>query len=101
MPRPGRDGRYHHGDLRAALIDTAVGHARSLTGLHHLKLGVNADNLPARLLYVSRGFRCVGVHPHSLFVDGRYFDEELYILPLSRQTQASAQEPLDPAASPA
>src|SRR5260370_37991384 len=24
MPRPGRDGRYHHGDLRAALIDTAV-----------------------------------------------------------------------------
>ena len=24
MPRPGRDGRYHHGDLRAALIDTAI-----------------------------------------------------------------------------
>ena len=24
MPRPGRDGRYHQGDLRAALIDTAV-----------------------------------------------------------------------------
>jgi len=24
MPRPGRDSRYHHGDLRAALIDTAI-----------------------------------------------------------------------------
>ena len=24
MPRPGKDGRYHHGDLRAALIDTAI-----------------------------------------------------------------------------
>jgi AcrR family transcriptional regulator len=24
MARPGRGGRYHHGDLRAALIDTAV-----------------------------------------------------------------------------
>jgi AcrR family transcriptional regulator len=24
MPRPGKSGRYHHGDLRAALIDTAV-----------------------------------------------------------------------------
>jgi AcrR family transcriptional regulator len=24
MPRPGRGGRYHHGDLRAALIDTAI-----------------------------------------------------------------------------
>src|SRR6202142_3412032 len=24
MPRPGKGGRYHHGDLRAALIDTAV-----------------------------------------------------------------------------
>jgi AcrR family transcriptional regulator len=25
MPRSGKGGRYHHGDLRAALIDTAVG----------------------------------------------------------------------------
>ena len=24
MPKPGKGGRYHHGDLRAALIDTAV-----------------------------------------------------------------------------
>src|SRR6266700_1041787 len=24
MPRPGKGGRYHHGDLRAALIDTAI-----------------------------------------------------------------------------
>ena len=24
MPRSGKSGRYHHGDLRAALIDTAV-----------------------------------------------------------------------------
>ena len=24
MPRPDRDGRYHHGDLRSALIDTAI-----------------------------------------------------------------------------
>jgi AcrR family transcriptional regulator len=24
MPRPGKEGRYHHGDLRAALIDVAI-----------------------------------------------------------------------------
>lgn len=24
MPKPGKGGRYHHGDLRAALIDTAI-----------------------------------------------------------------------------
>jgi AcrR family transcriptional regulator len=24
MPRPGKEGRYHHGDLRAALVDTAI-----------------------------------------------------------------------------
>jgi AcrR family transcriptional regulator len=24
MPRPGKGGRYHHGDLRAALVDTAI-----------------------------------------------------------------------------
>ena len=24
MPGPGKGGRYHHGDLRAALVDTAI-----------------------------------------------------------------------------
>src|ERR1022692_5263724 len=24
MPRPGKGGRYHHGDLRAALVGTAI-----------------------------------------------------------------------------
>jgi RimJ/RimL family protein N-acetyltransferase len=66
-----------------ALIDAAVSHARALPGLRQLKLGVNGDNLPARLLYVSRGFRCVGSHPEALFVSGRYYDEEFYVLSLS------------------
>jgi RimJ/RimL family protein N-acetyltransferase len=66
-----------------ALIDAAVNQARSLPGLRQLKLGVNGDNLPARLLYVSRGFRCVGSHPEALFVSGRYHDEEFYVLSLS------------------
>jgi ribosomal protein S18 acetylase RimI-like enzyme len=98
--RPERDKLRHWAELAGlyvvpesrrrgiggALIDAAISHARLLPGLRQLKLGVNADNLAARLLYVSRGFRCVGVHPESLFVDGRFYDEELYVLPLSRET---------------
>ena len=63
-----------------ALVDAAVAHARSLSGIRKLKLTVNASNVAARSLYQSRGFACVGVEPDALCVDGHYYDEELYVL---------------------
>ena len=69
--------------LGGALVDRAIAHARSLVGVRQLKLNVIAANLPARTLYKSRGFICVGVEPEAICVDGRYFDEELYILRLN------------------
>jgi GNAT superfamily N-acetyltransferase len=66
--------------LGGALIDAALVHARTLGGVRQLKLTVNAANLAARLLYQSRGFIRVGVEPEALCVDGRYYDEELYLL---------------------
>ena len=71
--------RSGHG---AALLDAALAHARSLSSIRQLKLTVTATNMPARALYQSRGFVCVGVEPDALFVDGDYFDDELYVLRL-------------------
>jgi ribosomal protein S18 acetylase RimI-like enzyme len=69
--------------LGGALVDAALAYARSLPGVRQLKLTVNASNLAARSLYQSRGFACVGVEPEALCVDGRYYDEELYVLRLT------------------
>jgi ribosomal protein S18 acetylase RimI-like enzyme len=64
----------------AALVDAALVHARSLPGVRQIKLTVNATNTPARLLYQSRGFARFGVEPDALCIDGRYYDEEFYVL---------------------
>jgi ribosomal protein S18 acetylase RimI-like enzyme len=69
--------------LGGALVDAALAHARSLPGVRQVKLAVNATNLAARSLYQSRGFTCYGVEPEALCVEGRYYDDELYVLRLS------------------
>lgn len=69
--------------LGGALIDAAITHARSLDGIRQLRLTVNAANADARSLYQRKGFRCFGVEPDAICVDGRYYDEELYQLSLS------------------
>lgn len=68
--------------LGSALIDAAIVHARSLSGMRQLKLTVNATNLGARSLYQSKAFECFGVEPDAICVDGRYYDEESYQLRL-------------------
>ena len=65
-----------------ALVDTALAHARSLPGIRHLRLTVNATNAAARSLYQSTGFDCFGVEPEAICVDGRYYGEEFYTLRL-------------------
>lgn len=65
-----------------ALLDAALAHARALPGLRQLKLSVNATNTAARSLYESRGFVLAGVEPEALCVDGRFYDDALYVLRL-------------------
>jgi ribosomal protein S18 acetylase RimI-like enzyme len=72
-----------------ALVDAALAHARSLAGVRQLRLTVNATNTPARSLYQSRGFTRCGVEPGALCVDGRYYDEELYVLRLAEVGEPS------------
>jgi ribosomal protein S18 acetylase RimI-like enzyme len=76
---PGARGR----GIGGKLLDAAIRHARTLSGVRQLKLGVNADNTAARALYHSRGFERTGSHPEALFIEGRFYDEEFYILRLT------------------
>jgi hypothetical protein len=77
------------------LLDAAIAHARSIA-LRQLKLTVTATNSTARHLYVSRGFLRVGIEPEALCSDGRYYDEEIYVL---RFAEPSAAPNGGPAAS--
>ncbi len=55
----------------------------SIDGVRQIKLGVNATNMAAKALYQSMGFERFGVEPDALNVDGRFYDEEHYMLRLS------------------
>jgi ribosomal protein S18 acetylase RimI-like enzyme len=68
--------------LGRILMDAVIAHARSLSGVRQLRLGVNAANDPAVHLYQSAGFTRCGVEPDALCIDGVYYDEDRYILRL-------------------
>jgi AcrR family transcriptional regulator len=73
MPRPGRDGRYHHGDLRAALIDTAVEiiGERGVRGFSlaeaSRRLGVASSAPYAHFTDRDEFLAAVAVHAYDLF----------------------------------
>ncbi|HEX8373386.1 MAG TPA: GNAT family N-acetyltransferase [Chthoniobacterales bacterium] len=78
-------GMYVAPDFRrlgygGALLDAVLAHARDVAGVRQVKLTVNATNMSARSLYMSRGFVCAGVEPDALCVAGCYYDEEIYFL---------------------
>ena len=63
-----------------ALLNEAVARARLVPGLSQIGLFVASENEAAARLYRTAGFERVAVHPKSLFVDGRYIDEEFHVL---------------------
>ena len=73
MPRPGRDGRYHHGDLRAALIDAAVEiiGERGVRGFSlaeaSRRLGVASSAPYAHFADRDEFLAAVAVHAYELF----------------------------------
>ena len=82
MPRPGRDGRYHHGDLRAALIDTAVEiiGERGVRGFSlaeaSRRLGVASSAPYAHFADRDEFLAAVAVHAYELF--NEQFLPEIY-----------------------
>jgi AcrR family transcriptional regulator len=85
MPRPGRDGRYHHGDLRAALIDTAVEiiGERGVRGFSlaeaSRRLGVASSAPYAHFADRNEFLAAVAVHAYELF--NEQFLPEIYEFP--------------------
>jgi len=85
MPRPGRDGRYHHGDLRAALIDTAVEiiGERGVRGFSlaeaSRRLGVASSAPYAHFADRDEFLAAVAVHAYELF--NEQFLPEIYESP--------------------
>jgi GNAT superfamily N-acetyltransferase len=67
-----------------ALLDAIIAHARTFDHLRKLKLGVNASNVTTIALYQSRGFTPYGLEHEAMCVDGVFYDEEFYALPLKR-----------------
>jgi RimJ/RimL family protein N-acetyltransferase len=68
--------------LGRALITTLLDSARGLPGLRLILLNVATTQQAARNLYLSLGFRSIGVEPRALLVDGQYVDEDHLVLEL-------------------
>jgi len=62
------------------LIRDLIARVRASTGVVQIELFVATGNNGAARLYESAGFERTAVHPNSLFVNGRYIDEELFVL---------------------
>jgi ribosomal protein S18 acetylase RimI-like enzyme len=66
------------------LLNAVVGHARGCVMLLHAT--VTASNTAALALYRQAGFVRFGTEPKALLVGGKFYDDDLLILDLSRRT---------------
>jgi len=64
------------------LMRTLIGHAQAEPGLQQIVLTVTTEQIAARRLYESLGFVPFGREPRALLVDGKYVDEDYYVLVL-------------------
>jgi len=65
-----------------ALLEAALGEARSMAGVRSVGLSVTAGQQAARQLYLSVGFRPYGIEPRALLVGEQFVDEEHMVLEL-------------------
>jgi ribosomal protein S18 acetylase RimI-like enzyme len=70
------------------LMERAIAHAATLSGLEQLQLSVVTTNTAARRLYLSLGFEVYGIERHAMKIGERYLDEELMVLWLTPQTSS-------------
>ena len=79
------DPAYRRRGVGRALVDAAAREART-RGARRLTLHVLAHNEAAVALYESAGFVVEGVQREEFLLDGRYVDDVLMALDLSRPT---------------
>ena len=78
-------GMYVHPGYRGKgigrkIIEQVIDHVRDRGDIMQIKLTVNSENIAAKTLYESLGFKTYGVEPKALQVDGVYYDEDLMML---------------------
>ena len=67
---------YRGRGIAQTLLSAATAHAAEQWDAIQLMLCVNAENLPAKRLYASHGFRTFGLEPRAMKVGDRFYDEE-------------------------
>lgn len=82
-------GVFVHPDHRQkgigrALISSTIEQTRQIPGLASIHITAAITQTAARNMYVNMGFRLVGTVPGALYVDGKYFDEEMMTLDLRK-----------------
>lgn len=78
---------YRRQGIALALVREVMARVERLSGITQIELFVAVGNPGAAGLYEGAGFERVAVHPNSLFVDGRYIDEELLVLRIPEASQ--------------
>lgn len=73
---------YRGQSIARALLSAASNHAAENWRVVQLMLCVNAENVAAKRLYESQGFRTFGVEPRAMRVGERFYDEEHMCKPL-------------------
>ena len=73
---------HRHRGLGRALLDACIAHARSVSGVTLLQLGVTSAASEARRLYEAAGFRVWGTQPDALRHEGHVVDEHHMALEL-------------------
>ena len=74
---------HRHRGLGRALLDTCIAHARSVSGVTVLQLGVTSAASEARRLYEAAGFRVWGTQPDALRHEGHVVQEHHMALALN------------------
>ena len=82
-------GVFVHPDHRQkgigrALLASVAEQAHGLPGLTAIHITASITQIAARKMYASFGFRLVGTVPGALYVDGKYYDEEMMALDLRK-----------------
>ena len=68
--------------LGKSLMKEVISRAKNSSGLEQINLTVVSDNHSAKKLYRSMGFEIYGTERNALKYNGRYFDEDLMVLPI-------------------
>ncbi len=73
---------YRGRGIARRLLTYVLDYAASIPQIRQVKLSVSANNTTAQRLYAAFGFKTYATDPNVLFVDGKFIDENLLLLPL-------------------